>query len=117
MIEGATTAAEASFALWLVLSSITAMAVALAALSLDISYLGVSENWGTLFWGPYNKDLAIKVGSLIFGNSHVCSKIGGKKATSTPKHATTTQGPKPSARNPSSPSTLNHLKSLNCLKP
>ena len=51
MIEGATTAAEASFALWLVLSSITAMAVALAALSLDISYLGVSENWGYLILG------------------------------------------------------------------
>ena len=23
------------------------------------SYLGVSENWGTLFWGPYKKDPTI----------------------------------------------------------
>ena len=29
---------------------------------------------GTLFWGPYNKDLTIKdtiLGSPIFGNSHI----------------------------------------------
>ena len=36
--------------------------------------MGVSENRGTLFRGPYNKDPTIQggiLGSLIFGNSHV----------------------------------------------
>ena len=36
--------------------------------------VGVSENSGTLFWGPYNKDPTIQgtiLGSPIFGNSHV----------------------------------------------
>ncbi|CAE7812270.1 unnamed protein product [Symbiodinium sp. CCMP2592] len=36
--------------------------------------LGVSENRGTLFWGPYNKDPTIQgtiLGSPIFGNSHL----------------------------------------------
>ena len=33
---------------------------------------------GTLFWGPYNKNpttWATKLGSPIFGNSHVVSKL------------------------------------------
>ena len=37
-------------------------------------YMGVSENRGTLFWGPYNKDPTISgtiLGSPIFGNSHI----------------------------------------------
>ena len=36
--------------------------------------MGVSENTGTSFWGPYNKDPIIKgtiLGSPIFGNSHI----------------------------------------------
>ena len=35
--------------------------------------MGVSENRGTLFWGPSNKDPTIwgtMLGSPIFGNSH-----------------------------------------------
>ena len=34
--------------------------------------MGVSENEGTLFWGPYNKDPSIwgtRLGSPVFGNS------------------------------------------------
>ena len=36
--------------------------------------MGVSENRGTLFWGPYSKDPTIQgaiLGSPIFGNSQV----------------------------------------------
>ena len=36
--------------------------------------MGVSENRGTLFWGPYNKDPTIEgtiLGSPIVGNSHI----------------------------------------------
>ena len=36
--------------------------------------MGVSENRGTSFWGPYNKDptiLGSMFGSPIFGNSHM----------------------------------------------
>ena len=38
-----------------------------------MSSRGVSENRGTLFWGPYNKDPTIsgtRLGSPIFGNYH-----------------------------------------------
>ena len=37
-------------------------------------YMGVSENEGTLFWGPYNKVPTIWgtiLGSPIFGNPHM----------------------------------------------
>ena len=36
--------------------------------------MGVSANWGTLLWGPYNKDPTIEgtiLGCPIFGNSHI----------------------------------------------
>ena len=36
--------------------------------------MGVSENQGTLFWGPYNKDPTIWgtiLGSPIFGNPQI----------------------------------------------
>ena len=36
--------------------------------------MGVSENLGTLYWGPYNKDPTIWgtiLGPPIFGNSHM----------------------------------------------
>ena len=36
--------------------------------------MGDSENQGSLFWGPYNKDPSILgtiSGSPIFGNSHI----------------------------------------------
>ena len=38
------------------------------------THVGLSETWGTLFWGPYNKDPTFKgtiLGSPIFGNPHV----------------------------------------------
>ena len=40
--------------------------------------MGVSENRGTLFWGPYNNDPTIEgtvLGSLIFGNSHIVQRV------------------------------------------
>ena len=40
--------------------------------------MGVSESWGTLFRGPYNKDPTIWatiVGFPIFGKSHVGSEF------------------------------------------
>ena len=40
--------------------------------------MGVSENWGTLFWGLYNKDPTIWgtiLGSPIFGNSHMLNTV------------------------------------------
>ena len=43
-------------------------------------YMGVSENRGTLFWSPYNKDPTIWgtiSGSPIFGNSHKASLYFG----------------------------------------
>ena len=59
--------------------------------------MGLSENWGALFWGPYNKDPTIEgtiLGSPIFGNPHVAlcdppgparcelrAAIGGPSAT------------------------------------
>ena len=36
--------------------------------------MGASENWGTLFWGPYSKDPAIPgtiLGSSIFRNPQI----------------------------------------------
>ena len=41
---------------------------------LAVQDVGTSENRGTLFWGPSNKDPTISgtiLGSPIFGNSHV----------------------------------------------
>ena len=43
--------------------------------------LGVSENKGTLFWGPYNKDPTIWgtiLGSPVFGKSHLQSRSAGR---------------------------------------
>ena len=42
------------------------------AIILTTTHMGVSENWDTLFGGPYNKDPTIQgaiLGSPIFGNS------------------------------------------------
>ena len=39
--------------------------------------MGVAQNWGTLFWGPHNKDPTIQgaiLGSPMFGNSHMDPK-------------------------------------------
>ena len=42
--------------------------------------MGLSENWGALFWGPYNKDPTIEgtiLGSPIFGNPHIVAAFEG----------------------------------------
>ena len=47
---------------------------ALPRFSGEFSHMGVSENWGTLVWGPCNKAPTIWrtiLGSPIFGNSHI----------------------------------------------
>ena len=46
--------------------------------------MGVSENRGTLLWGPYNKDptfLGTILGSPIFGNSHIDGPEGACQPT------------------------------------
>ena len=43
---------------------------------ITMCHMGLSENSGTLFWGPYNKDPTIKgtiLGPPIFGNPHILS--------------------------------------------
>ena len=47
--------------------------------------MGLSENWGTLFGGPYNKDPTIEgtiLGSPIIGNPHMLDSGNQGAATS-----------------------------------
>ena len=40
------------------------------------TYMGVSENRGTLFGGPYTTISGTILGSLILGNPHMIPKVG-----------------------------------------
>ena len=58
------------------------------ASSVHFKHMGVSENRGTLFGGPYNKDLTFWgtiLGSPSFGNSHIQTDL---QQTQNPKPAT-----------------------------
>ena len=51
-----------------------------SGLGLGFGIWGFPTIRGTLFWGPYNKDptiSGIRLGSPIFGNSHMDSGFGG----------------------------------------
>ena len=65
--------------------------------------MGVSENWGTLFGGPYNKDPTIwgtVLGSPIFGNSHMLARTQGVRAAAGLGSAADQQKTGPQHNNP-----------------